>query len=118
MQPQYMYVNDNKFIGRLANEMNTENGLFHGGLAIVAMVDRNPVGILSLSNNASEIISLEVLPDYRRRGIATKLLSHAKKIAKIKGRQTLRVTSMNQRSNNLYSKFGKKRSSFVFNIIL
>ena len=110
MKPQYVYVNDNKkVIGGLVEKMKTPNGLFHADKAIVAIYQNSPVGILSMSNNASEIISLEVLPCYRRRGIATKLLSFAKKIALWHGQKNLKLTSMNNKSNSLYTKHGNKK---------
>ena len=119
MRPNYMYVNDQKFIKQLADTINSQNGLYHGGKAIVAIIEGVPVGILSLSNNASEIISLEVLPKYRRRGIAMQLISYAKKFAHRFGRNKLSVISMNEKSNRLYSRHGKRdKHSSTFTIKL
>ena len=119
MKPNYMYVNDHNLIKQLANMFNSENGLYHGNKAIVALLSGKPVGILSLSNNWKEIVSLEVNPKYRRRGIATQLIYFAKKLARQHGRKKLSVVSMNMRSNALYSRHGKKRQkSSTFNIMI
>ncbi|MDP4153195.1 MAG: ribosomal protein S18-alanine N-acetyltransferase [Bacillota bacterium] len=81
---------------------------------VVAEEEGNPIGYAGMINvlGSGEIMSVAVLPEYRGRGIATKLLnaliSHARD-SEIE-EMYLEVRSSNENAKKLYEKFGFKET--------
>lgn len=90
----------------LAELQTTTKDLIEKGLVfgVIASIDTNPVGVLMLNECAAiyaggrfgEITELYVKPEHRSRGIATVLITEAKKIAKERDWKRLEVGAPDQ----------------------
>jgi len=74
----------------------------------------------SVENTACHILSIAVIPEYRRKGIGSMLLNYLIKIAKEKGLNSiiLEVKENNMPAINLYKKFNFKQIGYRKNYYL
>ena len=78
----------------------------HKGILLIDEPKKQVVGFVNINIPKKEIQGIEVNPEYRRMGIATKLLDKAKKL----GATGLYVRDNNMKARSLYKKTGWKES--------
>ncbi|AOW47422.1 ribosomal-protein-alanine N-acetyltransferase [Acetobacter ascendens] len=84
-----------------------------GVYAGIVIMESHPAGFIILRSvvDEAEILTVCILPEYRKRGLAQRLLAWCAQVAQHKGAQTLflEVSINNQSARTLYEKQGFKK---------